>query len=390
MNLEKELSQRYPIKDSDALRVLNPPVRRDAQSYQWHHILPVSMFPKYENRKRYPQNLVHLSGRDHYKAHYLLYRAVGGKQAAGAWWMMHILETRPIYTEHEAILFEEARAIIALEMGKSMKGMITAKNSIGEVFHVRKDDPRLSTKELVHNNTGTINVRDKNGNCFKTLKSDPRLLRGELVHVRVGMTMARDRSGSILSAAKNDPRFLTGELVQANKGRVVVVDSEGNHSQVRCDDPRYISGELKYFKPRKPKSKSVIPEKQVKSSEELERMWENRSKSHLGKKRSLESVAKMVASRLGKPLSSETKLKISESHMGLRHSKDTRQKMRESHLGSKRSPEAIFKMKERLNDPDAKQKRIDKLNDPVARALRVQKLKDAWVRRKARSHGSIA
>lgn len=52
-----------------------------------HHICPRSLFPEYKNIRKHPWNIIHLSLRQHFVAHYILHKAYGGKMTYAAFCM---------------------------------------------------------------------------------------------------------------------------------------------------------------------------------------------------------------------------------------------------------------------------------------------------------------
>ncbi|MFV3255094.1 hypothetical protein ACNI5P_28850, partial [Klebsiella pneumoniae] len=46
-----------------------------------HHILPKSIFPEYNDARTYPLNIINLTPREHYIAHWILSKAIGGRMA---------------------------------------------------------------------------------------------------------------------------------------------------------------------------------------------------------------------------------------------------------------------------------------------------------------------
>ena len=57
----------------------------NVEPYEKHHVLPVSMFPEHSKAD---WNIVRLSPRAHYTAHYILWRAVGNRSTLYAFNMM--------------------------------------------------------------------------------------------------------------------------------------------------------------------------------------------------------------------------------------------------------------------------------------------------------------
>ncbi len=70
--------------------------------------------------------------------------------------------------------------------GYTTKGLVTVKDSNGNIMDVSIDDPRYKSGELISINSGLVIVRDKYGQCFKVSSTDPRYLSGELTIVSKG------------------------------------------------------------------------------------------------------------------------------------------------------------------------------------------------------------
>jgi hypothetical protein len=202
------------------------------------------MFPEFKSGAGHPWNLVRLKPSDHWVAHYLLHRAIGSQATAYAWKLMSKAGRVQIADQECLREYEAALSMVAESCGRSMRGMVAAKDREGEIFHVPKDDPRLKSGELRHFAKGTVNVRDKEGRCFKVRGDDPRYLSGEVEHVRKGRVTARSGDGSIVDTTHDDPRLASGELVSVNKGYILVVGEDGKYGRVRTDAPDYASGLL--------------------------------------------------------------------------------------------------------------------------------------------------
>lgn len=180
-------------------------------------------------------------------------------------------------------------------------GTISVKDKDGNMFKVKKDDPRWLSGELVgitKNNKASTTTVEKirsynigliksaetkskmsekakgmiackdpiTGEKFKVGKDDPRWISGELVGVNKGITgliSVKDKDGNTFKVHKDDPRWLSGDLVGVTKGLkasdvtkekmsrsaseyVSVRDPEtGSPIRIKKDDPRYLSGEYK-------------------------------------------------------------------------------------------------------------------------------------------------
>ena len=248
MDIVATLETKYQITDrklfNEYLEFVKQHAINETSRGHWHHILPKAMFPEYKSRVGHPWNSVRLTAVGHYQAHYLLYRAVTCQATACAWWFMNNMRHTPGLDDKSLSLYQEVRAQIEDLCGKTMRGRVAAKDKAGSLYHVLRDDPRLSNGILTHFAKGTVNVQDANGNRFKTRINDPRYLSGELTHVRKGMLLTKNGQGEIVNVMTTDPRISSGELVPINKGFVLVTNQLGDYQRVAIDDPRYLSGEL--------------------------------------------------------------------------------------------------------------------------------------------------
>lgn len=128
------------------------------------------------------------------------------------------------------------------ELVSILKGYAMVRDENGKVIRIRTDSPDY--KKYKHMNKGKVIAKDKFGNPVSVSKDDPRLTTGELVGITKGEITVYDKSGNKIKVKKGDPRFESGELHGYRKNLVTVVDKDGNRMSVRNDDPRFLSGEL--------------------------------------------------------------------------------------------------------------------------------------------------
>jgi hypothetical protein len=151
-------------------------------------------------------------------------------------------------------------------------GMVTVKDSFGNIVSVSINDPRYLNGDLVGVTKGLIPVKDFEGKTYMVTQDNEKYISGEYIHVTTGLVPVRDKNGSIFCVNKDDPRYLNGELTHTKKGLVTVKDKDEKILTVQVDDPRYISGELihvnkgKYNKQNNPNAKKykiISPENVV-------------------------------------------------------------------------------------------------------------------------------
>lgn len=83
---------------------------------------------------------------------------------------------------------------------------------IGRVDPNTKFKPSMTKEESIHNATQHVKVRDNDGNIFVVKRDDPRYLSGELVYFSKGMINVIDKCGNKLWVKRDDPKYLSGEL----------------------------------------------------------------------------------------------------------------------------------------------------------------------------------
>lgn len=143
-------------------RRLNP-----ASEGEMHHILPKCMGgdDSYDN-------LVMLTYREHYIAHYLLAKAY--PEHKSLWFAFNMMKR---VCEGRSVLYEAARRYISSAISKSNTGRPMSEKNKAEMGNRTK---------------GTVIVKDVNGNRFRVDKTDPRYISGELVSYRIGYTHSEE------------------------------------------------------------------------------------------------------------------------------------------------------------------------------------------------------
>ena len=124
--------------------------------------------------------------------------------------------------------------------------MYQREREIVDLDFVKREDTYNIKVGGIGGNTGTYpgtRVKDSNGNEFSVKIDDPRYLSGELKSVFSMKGCYKDKSGKMLRADRNDPRVISGELVGVVKGRIQCVDANGKYHYVDNDDEKLKSME---------------------------------------------------------------------------------------------------------------------------------------------------
>lgn len=137
---------------------------RNLHLVERHHICPQSLFPEYAREEN---NIIKLTPREHFLAHWCLAKATNHRSM----WFAFNMMRRVIDDKKKSSLYERARSTIAK--------LISEANTGREV----SDEIRQQVSERFK---GKLNVVDAEGNIIHTSVDDPRYLSGELVSIRVG------------------------------------------------------------------------------------------------------------------------------------------------------------------------------------------------------------
>lgn len=151
-----------------------------------HHILPKSVFPEFKNEK---WNIVKLSGRDHFIAHYLLMESFVHKDISYAFNMMKRVSKRMGKADLQMMSesYEKFRDELSLHLSEINKGRTHSVKS--------KTNMGISSKNKVV-------VKDNLGNTFRIDKSDDRYVSGELVFYRTGLKYTKETKNKMSKSGK--------------------------------------------------------------------------------------------------------------------------------------------------------------------------------------------
>jgi hypothetical protein len=173
--------------------------------YETHHIQPESLGGSNDK-----SNLVLLTAREHYIAHFLLYKHYKSINDKNKMFKMVIawnrMRTHPNGKRYISKTFELAKKAYVKEFSKFIKNKISVKDKDGNTFQVDKNDPRYLSGELVGVNKGKVIVKDKDGNKFRVDKDDPRYLSGELVGHSKGYTFSEEQRKKMSEDRKDKKR----------------------------------------------------------------------------------------------------------------------------------------------------------------------------------------
>ena len=204
-----------------------------------HHICPKSsdLFPEYKSFIENSWNRSDLTDHQHFLAHWMLWKAYGGKQTFAFTSMCNNWhpdgnkrKTKTLNGKTFSELKENSRDV--RKQYSSYRNTTT-----GEVVYAKISENLMSTGNYVGTSKGTKKPKE----YVETLK---------------GVAAAKTKSGETLGRISlTDPRWKTGEIVGSNRGtkkrndRIIVKHAKHSHSGEYAgsfppDDPRWLSGEL--------------------------------------------------------------------------------------------------------------------------------------------------
>ena len=124
-----------------------------------HHICPKStdLFPEYECLKTHSWNNANLTYRQHFIAHWMLWKAYGGKQAYAFMCMTNNMNPKQMHRitkRTTSKVYEAVKRDSTLVISKSNRGKAAYKDIHDNKIYCRTDDPRVLSGELISTTTG--------------------------------------------------------------------------------------------------------------------------------------------------------------------------------------------------------------------------------------------
>lgn len=129
-----------------------------------HHICPKAsdLFPEYEDKISYPDNIIQLSAREHIIAHLLLWKTYGKSQLDAVHYMLNVQNSGTRYNSrviHSSVLTRYA-ASVKEQHYINRKGKSTYKDNQGNKYYLNKNDPLIVKLGLIGNNAGNTHSEE--------------------------------------------------------------------------------------------------------------------------------------------------------------------------------------------------------------------------------------
>jgi hypothetical protein len=125
-----------------------------------HHICPKSkdLFPEYKSFKKHPWNKATLTGRQHFIAHWMLWKAYGGSQSYAFMSMANGQEYSKRQQRQAKVnsrTYSMVREQAYKDLSVQRRGKANYRDKDGVSIYCRTDDPRVLSGELTSNTLGT-------------------------------------------------------------------------------------------------------------------------------------------------------------------------------------------------------------------------------------------
>lgn len=138
-----------------------------------HHICPKApdLFPEYTDGRVFKWNIIRLTYRQHFLAHYMLWKAFGGSQIYAFVGMCNQNNKRDRVTCKSSKIYADAK-LIANKMSSVLNAGLAVYNNIhGEKVRCKTTDPRVLTGELISTSKGRTYTKRSAESRLKTSMS---------------------------------------------------------------------------------------------------------------------------------------------------------------------------------------------------------------------------
>jgi hypothetical protein len=200
-----------------------------------HHILPKAIYTEYKDLSIYSWNKAVLSYREHYIAHYMLAKALGGNM----WFAFNRMNNS--CKKINSLLYEIAIKNNAEQARMQNKGKLSVFDNFGNRFQVSTDDSRLGIS-IFPTRTGAIideKQKEKNRKTLKRICDNGKTL-AENSYIKRNNTLSQKDENFLKNIGKKSSK--TQKENELNKGinnpnangRKIIVMNELGEIQIAC------------------------------------------------------------------------------------------------------------------------------------------------------------
>lgn len=154
--------------------------KRKSEYYEFHHIFPLSM-----GGENTSNNIIKLTPREHYIAHWILAKTYGEKMWY-AFWMMNNDTRNKHYRYKNSRGYEIAKINHRKNISKTMKGKLTVYDKIKLKYIQIDSEEYKNNKEKYEHTSKGKSIYILNGKHEFLSTNDPLVISGQAKHIRVG------------------------------------------------------------------------------------------------------------------------------------------------------------------------------------------------------------
>jgi hypothetical protein len=211
------------------------------QNIELHHICPKArdLFPEYADGKLFKWNIVKLTYRQHFLAHYMLWKAYGGSQVYAFVSMCNQTNKRDGITCKSSKIYNDAKTESYKMLSDANKGYASYTSVDGTTVRCKTTDPRVISGELTSTSKGRIrqpiSAEHKKrlseshiGREYKSLTIEQRISRRKN---KTKIELFFDQNSK--SFVEIDPVLTDSSYIKVFTSGKIIWDAEGNYR--RCD-----------------------------------------------------------------------------------------------------------------------------------------------------------
>jgi len=252
-----------------------------------HHIVPKSkdLFPEYASLRKHPWNCAKLTFRQHFIAHWMLWKAFGGRQTYAFMSMANNMIPKQMKRDKVSLNSKVYAAIKedTRKLGFSRKGLAPYRNAAGETIVCYTNDPRVLSGELIStskNRRYKWNTTDRSKSsrairAYKWLTHPIRKISLYFLDMKITLVYTEDNF-TFLPYLDQGWSF---KQTPEHKTRIALESNKNQSTESRKAAGRAISESCKRRKAlnlkRKPRSKESIKNQRNKSPEQYIQLYYN-------------------------------------------------------------------------------------------------------------------
>lgn len=201
-----------------------------------HHICPKAsdLFPNYASLSKHPWNKASLTDRQHYIAHYMLWKTFQGSQTNA----FHAMNNKGTYRKLSSKLYETLKKEAYLRSSTLNKGYAVYIDSNGNKIRCKNTDPLVLAKEIVSTTKGrlfttrTVESRQKTSASLIGKNTGPMPIKERIQRrtCKIQVELYFDKVSNTF--VEMDPLFISDNMIKVFTGKRKVWDLMGKFRNI--------------------------------------------------------------------------------------------------------------------------------------------------------------